>query len=285
MPLRLISIVVGDVAARGAGVAEDEGEVALVDALEADFEVLQRTVGGVLLAEIGRLAVGGIDAEDGEVARVARPHPVVGVAAELADVRGRGSDKAHVGEDLVDIHKVLVAIVEGFYHGLVVSTLGGAGGDGLDVLGDNGLAVLLGGLVVDAGQDLLGDVLHADEAGDAEAGAGQLLVAAHGPEAVGQVVVLDGGVADNLAVAAVVVGEQKAFVADELAGAAAAEEDDGILERGLVDVVDVLRADAHAGTLHGGFVALEEHGDPHAFVGAEGQHGECHDEGCKEFLH
>ncbi len=232
--------------------------------------MLQRLVWGVGAVEIGGFSVLGVDTEDGEVARVAGPHPVVRVAAELANVRGRGADEAHIGEYFIDVHEVLVAVVEGFHDGLVVGARDGLVGDGLDILGHDALAVLLCGLVGDAFQHLGGNVLHADQAGYGEARAGDFLAAGHGPEAVGEVIVLDGAVLHDVAVAAVVVGEQQALVADELACAASAEEDDGVFERGVVDVVDVAGRDAHTGALHGGFVALEEHGNPHAFVGAQG---------------
>ena len=86
---------------------------------------------------------------------------------------------------------------------------------------------------------------------------------------------LYGTVAGDVVVAAVVVGEEEALVGDELAGAALVEEDDGVLEAGVVDVVDVLGGDVHAGLLHGCLVAAEEHGNPHALVG----HGDGQQEG------
>ena len=255
------------IAACGAGIAEDEGAVALVDALKADLEVLQGAVGSIVLAEVGGFAVFGVDAEHGEVAGVAGPHPVVGVAAELADIAWRGAHKTHVGKDLIDIHEILVAIIERLDDGLVVSALDSLGGDCRDILGHDLLAVGFGGLVVDPFEDLSGDILHAHEACDGEPRARDFLVASHGPEAIGQVVVLDGTVAHDVAVAAVVVGEEQPFLADEFTGAAATEEEDGVLEGGVVDVVDILSADVHAGLLHGGLVALEEHRNPHTLVG------------------
>ena len=123
-----LHLVVGDIALGGAGVAEDKGEVALVNALERDVEVLEGFVGHIGLGVGGGLAVfADIDTEHGEVACVARPHPVVGVATELAYVAGGCTHKAHIGEHLVDVHEVLVAVVEGLDDGFVVGA-----GHGLD---------------------------------------------------------------------------------------------------------------------------------------------------------
>ena len=95
-----------------------------------------------------------------------------------------------------------------------------------------------------------------------------------------------GAVAGDVVVAAVVVGEEQALVGDELAGAALVEEDDGILQAGMVDVVDVLRGDVHAGFLHGGLVFAQKHGNPHAFIcHSERQQEGNHCEKRKDFLH
>ena len=162
----------------------------------------------------------------------------------------------------------------------------GLGGEDGDVLLDDALALLFGGVVADAAKDAVGDVLHAHQPGGGEALAGDFLLAGHGPETVGEVVVLHGAVAGDVVVAAVVVGEEEALVGDELAGAALVEEDDGILEAGVVDVIDVLGGDAHAGLLHGCLVAAQEHGNPHALVGHGGRQQEgdhCND--GKDFFH
>ena len=64
----------------------------------------------------------------------------------------------------------------------------------------------------------------------------------------------DGAVAGDVIVAAVVVGEEEALVGNELTRAALVEKDDGILEAGVVDVVNVFGSNAHACFLHGGLV-------------------------------
>ena len=51
-----------------------------------------------------------------------------------------------------------------------------------------------------------------------------------------------------------VVGEEEALVGNELTRAALVEKDNGILEAGVVDVVNVFGSNAHACFLHGGLV-------------------------------
>ena len=75
----------------------------------------------------------------------------------------------------------------------------------------------------------------------------------------------------NVVIAAVVVGEQQAVVADNLARAAATEEHDGIFQAAVVDAINVVGSDAHAHLLHLFLVLLEEHRDPHPLSG-EGHH-------------
>ena len=71
-------------------------------------------VGHVVLGVVCR-TVGlrvGIDAEYGVVAGLSRPHPVVGLASELAHRLGDGEDKTQVAELTVGCRVVLVAFVE-----------------------------------------------------------------------------------------------------------------------------------------------------------------------------
>ena len=68
----------------------------------------------VVRAVFGRIVVFiGIYAEEGKVTRVAGPDPVVRVASEFADGRGRSSYEPYVPEDLVEIQEILVAVVRG----------------------------------------------------------------------------------------------------------------------------------------------------------------------------
>ena len=76
----------GGLEALGASwIAHDHGEVAVLVALERYSESLLGTVGDVVLAVVCRLVVGtGVHSEHREIAGVAGPHPVVGLAAEFA---------------------------------------------------------------------------------------------------------------------------------------------------------------------------------------------------------
>ena len=68
----------------------------------------------VVLAVLGRhVVLVGIDAENAEVAGLARPHPVVSVAAVLAQALWRSEHESHVTEALIDAQVVFAALVVG----------------------------------------------------------------------------------------------------------------------------------------------------------------------------
>ena len=91
----------GAVAEGAAGIAGHEDEVARVHALGRNLEDVRRVIRHVVLREVGRLAVlADVRAEVRPVAGVARPHPVVGLAAEVADAERRRVDEA----DVLDLH-------------------------------------------------------------------------------------------------------------------------------------------------------------------------------------
>ena len=197
---------------------------------------------------------------------MAGPHPVVGVAAELAGGCRRSAHEPDVTVDLGDDQVVDVVVVETDDADLAV---------GVGLLGcrDQVLAALAGG-------DLVRHVGHALQEADREARAGQLLVAGHGEVAVLEVVVLGGGERLDVAVAAVVVGHEQAAAGDDLAGAAAAELDDGVLDGRVVDAVDLLRGEPGAEVAQGVAVhLLEQRQQPQALVGAQG--GRHQQQGCQ----
>ena len=236
--------------------------------------------GDVGLAGVGGFAVGsGVHAEHADVTGVAGPHPVVGVAAELADGAGRGAHQAHVAVGLVDEDVELVALEHHLEVGaqavLLAHGLLQAAGHLLDL----GVAVIVAHAVVQFGGHRGGDVLDALQEAHAEAG-GQLVLAGHGPETVGEVVVLHAAQALDGVIAAVVVGEEEPFVAHHLAAAeTTAQAHHGVLQATAVDGVNVLCGELEPELLHLGLVDLFQLGEqPHAFVGLRGDH----QTGCKQ---
>ncbi len=230
---------------------------------------MQGLVGNVVGRVIGRFAVvTGIHAEDGKVAGVAGPHPVVGVVAEFTDAAGGRTHKAHVGKLFVAYEEVLVAGKVVAHQVLVVVAFCGCLGDAVDV-GANGF---LTGFVVhvlgDSFEYAVGDVFHVAHKGDFKAGGGQFLFFGCGPKTVVEVVVFEGAEFLNLTVTAVVVGQQQALVGYHLAGAAAAKYYDGVFEARLIDAEELFGAEFEAHFVHGLDVELLEQGQqPHAFVG------------------
>ena len=187
---------------------------------------------------------------------MAGPDPVVGVASELADRRGRCGHEAHVVELLVDEEELLVAVIHLFDGGLVPDAFGlGACDD------------LCGAL---AGGDAVGDLLHADQEADVETLVRELFGARAGPETVGEIVVLDGRMALDGVVTAVVVRQQQPFRGDEFSGAASSEEHHGILHRGAVDRIDIFSREAETFGTHVVDAFGDEAREPHALVGCGG---------------
>ena len=261
-----------DVLLRVARESVDHREVALADASGRDGEELSGAVGNVV-GRVGRrfVVLRGVDPEDGEVARVAGPDPVVGVAAELADRRGRRGHQAHVVELAVNEQELLVAVVHLLDRG--PETLAFGLGPADDLLGR------LPGL------QAVGHLLHAHEEADVEPFVGQLFGPRHGPESVREVVVLDGRVALDGVVAAVVVGEQQPFGRDQLARAAAVEEHYGVLHRGLVDRIDVFGREAESFRAHVVDALRDEARKPHALVGQSRQDSEGREQGQQRAFH
>ena len=215
------------------------------------------------------------------------PHPVVGVAAELADRLGRSSHQTHVAELLDHESEKLVALEERFDLDLHAGILlGEPVGQRLDVLRRDFLVLLLSGDRRHVADDLGRNVHDLADETHAQPGRRQLLGLRHGPETVLQVVVLDGRKSLDRPEAAVVVGEQKSFGRDDLARATAAEDDDRILQRRLVDAVDLLGGEfapafLHVSDVH--FLKVGQH--PHTLVGqGRSRHAQC-GEKHKESLH
>ena len=224
------------------GAAVHEGEVSRFHTGAGDLERPLRAVGHIVLGIVCRLVVlVGVDPEYREIACVAGPHPVVGVASELADRGRRGADEPHVAVDLVDEEEILVAVIQGLHSRPETLAL------------THGLADYRGGVLPDdrvplglchggdiAFQHLRGHILHPLEETHGQAPVRQLLALVHGPETVFEIIMLDTAVALDETVAAVMVSEQKALVGDNLPGAPASEEHDRVLQGSLVDAIDVL---------------------------------------------
>ena len=181
----------------------------------------------------------------------------------------------------MDEEEVLVAVEHRLDGGVVVGAADSLVGDALADVAHGLGAVVLAHVVAEAFKHAGGDILHSHEDGGGEAGVGELLRHVVGPETVAQIVVLDGGVLLQLAVAAVVVGGDKSLVADNLASAEVpegsalvAEADDGVLDAVLVNAVDVFGRELETGFLHVGIVLADEREEPHALVGAAGGRGQ-----------
>ena len=256
------------IAAGGAGIARGHHEITVAQTAGGNLQIGVRLEGNVLFSVVGRLAVrADIGAVEAPVAGLARPHPVINVAAELADGFGRRVDEAHVANfQTVDQAEFLGAVEPGDLTAMAFLFLA-FGDDGLFAVLDLLIAVARIGFRRQAFQHAVRHVL--DRGGDIDTAArrGRQLVAHRlGQKAVSEIVVLFRRIELDGAIGAVMVGHGQALRRDE-GGGAAAEADHR-----------VHRPFGQVGKLAGGNVQAQrlklvrELGQlvraPHAFLGA-----------------
>ena len=208
---------------------------------------------------------------------MARPHPVVGVASEFADGRGRGAYQADIPEYFVQVEEVLVPVVRGcnadrVKSGVPVSQSFPA--DLLDVGFNDTLTFHFAHLIVHSFQDLFRDIFHTPQESDRQPFVGQFLLSCPGPETVLQVIVFHGTVCLDLSVTAMVVGDQQPFCRDDFPGASAPEVHYRIFQAGPVHAVNVFCCQPEAEFLHLRNLFLDKHGQPHSFVRTGGSQEE-----------
>ena len=135
--------------------------------------------------------------------------------------------------------------------------------NGLSIIG---FAVVLEDLFPELAE-YVRDIGHAAEESHAQARNRQFLVPGHCPVAVLEVIVLRSGEALNAGITAVVIGYQETLAGYHLGGASATEMHYRILERGIVDAVDLFSREAAAKVRHSLRVhLLQQREHPHALV-------------------
>ena len=150
-----------------------ERKVALAQSARRNRERATRTERHVIFRVVGRSIVGPrIDAEQRKVARMARPHPVVGIAAELADRRRRSRHETDVGVVAVYEQEILIAIEKRLDIGPAVGPPNRRVGHPGRIEPDQRVAARLGQIVPHPVEHLRGHVLHADQKRHVQAGVG-----------------------------------------------------------------------------------------------------------------
>ena len=226
-----------------------------------------RVVGGLVVFV-------GVDTEDGEVACVTGPLPVVGVVTELAYALGWGAHEAYVVEDFIADEEELVVVEEAGHANLDVSiglTFGFLLGHRLHVghiVFDLFGAFGWGQSVVYAYHNAVGHINQRLEETNLKPRHWQVLFEGTGPVAIVQIVVLHGRELLYGGVAAVVVGKNETLVGDNLACASSAKDYYGVFDGTMVDAVDLVGCEAAAHLVHCfDVVLLNEREQPHAFIG------------------
>jgi len=205
---------------------------------------------------------------------MARPHPIVCVAAEFAYGRGRGTHQAHVAECLVKVQEILVSVIGGSNPDRVefaVQALECLFADGFDVGIYQTLAFHFAHLGGHPFEHLLRHIFHFTQECDCEGFVGQFLLPGTGPETVFQVIMFHRAVGLYLSVTAMVVCYEQSLCRDDLPGASASEMHDRIFKTGSVHAVNVLCRKTGTEFLHLRDFLMNEHGKPHAFIGTNGK--------------
>ena len=291
----LVNAPRAQVAARAARIAYRHAEIAAREAVAGYACEVPAAQRHVLGAVVGRIAVlVGIDAEHAEVARLARPHPVVGVAPELAQRLRSGEDEAYVAVRPVETGVEGIASIVAFHHafearaGLLQLLLHGSHDAVRLLLAQFGLRLVGMGLVdvVQCLHDAVGAILRPLQELHEEAVHGAFLLAFPGYESVGQDVVLRRGEALYGTVSAVVVGEDQPVPAHHDARAEVAEVNHAVLQAGVFGAVELVGRELQAEALHCRsrlVVDLVQH--PHTFVGTGKEGGSAEGAQYEELLH
>ncbi len=253
----------------GSGIAQCHDKISLFYAFQTYGKGMFCLIRPVFGSIIGRFIVrSGINPEHGKIARMAGPHPVVGVGTEFSDGRRRSSHKPDVGIYFINYQVILIAPVH------TVQTAGK-----MRILFPDLFApfpgktrfcsrtAFLRRAGIQNGIHLFGDIGHPFHKNDPQARGGNFLFPVFSPESVFQVIVLHAAQSLDNAVTAMVVGQQQTFPGNDFPGTTAAEYDDGVFQAGMVDIVDVVGFKPESGIFHGFDVQLfQERQQPHPLV-------------------
>ena len=259
--------------ARGrSGIARRHDEIAILEARAAHLQVMFGLERHVVRRIVRSRPVGrDIGAIEGEIAGVARPHPVIDIAAIFPDRIRRRIDEAHVAHFEALDKLVLVPAIEARDEATIASVLLAFGSDVLHALLDR-VVTRIGRKALGPRAHPLGHVAFRDRHIDARARCGlQFGALGLGEEAVLEIIVLGGGIVLHRSARAVMVRHHEPFGRNE-AGRTAAERDDRA-HREAGEVAQGLGRDFETGLAQVGGDLGQLVGRVHAFLGGGG-HGD-----------
>ena len=198
---------------------------------------------------------------------MARPHPVVCIPAELADGRRRSTHQTDVTEHPENEQVILIPVEEGLDIGpKALRGIRGLADEavGIDLHDRVTLRFRHPGLI--SLENQVRHFVHTIQETDGQSLVRKLLATVHRPEAVPQVIVLHAAVPLDIAVAAVMVRQQKPFIGHQLTRAPAPEQDDGILERRLIHAVHILGRQPESLGLHISDPLPDQRRQPHPLI-------------------
>ena len=241
------------------GEADSHSIVTFAISIEGNRCIRNRLVGLVVLAVKCRIVVGiSIHTEDAKVARMACPHPVVGITTELAHRAGRSHYKTYVLEYIVHNHIVLVACIVGSYLTHYSRPLGVLCIDFLAQLFDD-LHTLHFALSTFYGSfDTRSYVYDFAEIANAKPRDGEFFSVIIRAETITEVVMIYRTLALDSSKTTVVIGEDKTFVRYCNTGTAPTKNYDCTCHTGLTKAIELLWRQLKAKLLHAFVVLLIE---------------------------
>ena len=194
---------------------ERHGVVLIAIASQGDFGYIARSVGTVVGGIFRRLIIdAGIDAKDGKVARMTRPHPVVRISAEFAYRTGRRKNHAYVAKYFVyDEIKLIVTVKRDHFGRQKFIRTNGIANDRADGVGDPDAPVF----VFNTGQGRQDTVTYVDgllQVSHGQIGHRQFFRHALRNKPIREVVMCDTAQLLNSAESTMVVGENQSFFRD-----------------------------------------------------------------------
>src|ERR1700733_2354999 len=171
------------------------------------------------------------------------PFPVIGIAAELAHAFRRGAYQAYIAIPLIDEYQELIAfeqradLADHAFSRVGIAAIDG-GDHALRFSGAIRPTQSLQGIF-----HLRGDVFYLQQEVDIQPPGGDLFFLVPGIESVMEIVMLDGTGRGDRLISAVMIGKDQSLAADDLAGAAPAENNDGVLDGSLIDAIELRRGE------------------------------------------
>ena len=232
------------------GESHNEREVTFLVACKADRKVFLYLQGYIIFGVFRRFSILiGINAEQGEVTCMARPHPVVGICTKLTYGRRRCTYHADITIRSLDEQIVTVSAIESFQLQFASRSQGNAlfgrktFGHFFQVLGREIIGTIRVRIYLQLFVDVISHIQYLINISDGKSLAGKFFFTAHGPETIRQIVVFHRTVLLDRTIATVVVGQYQSFGRDDFTCTPPTEVDHCVFQCNAVGVINLVSWD------------------------------------------